>query len=131
MARDSKATDFLITVEGVGKFTFGRRTWRDELAIQREYADILNGVIPTTWLNTLANWTSVIKTLLVRAPDGWDLDNIDPLEDETYQQIGRVFDALLEKENSFRRNHGAPGQAGSAGAPPVDPVPVSPQVPAD
>lgn len=103
MARISKPTDYSVTVEGVGTFTFARRNnMRDELEIQREYADILRGVAPTAWLEIVGNWISVFKVLTVTAPSDWDLDEMDPLDKTTYAKMKRVYDALSEKENSFR-----------------------------
>lgn len=115
MARNLKPTDFTVTVDGIGTFTFGRRTMADEIAIQVEYARVLGGVTPTNWLDVLANWMAVLKTMTARAPDGWVLDELDPLEPETYAKISRVYDALTEKESSFRRQ---PAQGGEGrGAP--------------
>lgn len=102
MARISKPTDYVVNVEGVGTFTFARRTMRDELDIQREYADILRGVVPTAWLEIVGNWISVFKVLTVTAPSDWDLDGMDPLDNATYAKMKRVYDAMSEKESSFR-----------------------------
>jgi hypothetical protein len=104
-------TDFTVDVEGIGRFTFGRRRMRDELDIQREFADIIGGVQPTPWLEAVGGWISALKVLTVRAPDGWDLEDMDPLESQTYTRLNRVYQALREKEGSFR---GGSGQAGAA-----------------
>lgn len=114
MARAPRSTDFEVQVEGIGNFAFARRTLGDELAIQREYARIIDGVTPTEWLATMAGWLSVLRTITVRAPDGWDLDAMDPLDPETYERLFKVFSALREKEDSFRRGSGGPSQAVSA-----------------
>ena len=95
-------TDFAVEVEGVGRFVFGRRKMRDEMAIQREYADILGGVEPTAWLNVVGGWMSTLKVLTVRAPDDWVLDELDPLDEGTYEKLRKVHKALTEKERSFR-----------------------------
>lgn len=102
MARIPKETDFTVDVEGVGKFTFGRRTMRDELAIQREYADILGGVPPTDWLAIIAGWFSTFRVLTVYAPSDWSLDDMDPLDPATYEKLAKVHKALNDKERSFR-----------------------------
>lgn len=102
MTRASKTTDFDVTVEGVGRFVFGKRTMGDELAIQREFADILQGVQPTDWLMTMAGWLSVLRVLTVSAPAGWDLDEMDPLDESTYERLFKVYTALRDKEGSFR-----------------------------
>lgn len=112
--RKPQATDFHVPVEGIGTFVFGKRTMADELAVQREFADILGGVEPTAWLQTMAGWLAVLRVLTVKAPDGWDLDALDPLEDETYAKLNRVYTALREKEDSFRRGPKPAGEGSGA-----------------
>lgn len=114
MPRITKETDFAVTVDGVGSFTFGRRTMRDEISIQVEYARLIDGVEPTAWLQAVCGWLSVLKVLTVRAPDGWDLDEMDPLEDETYAKLSRVYESLIDKERSFRRGAKLASEAGGA-----------------
>jgi len=115
MPRISKPTDFDVTVEGVGRFVFGKRTMADEIEIQRQYAEIIGGVTPTAWLETIAGWLSALRVLTVRAPADWDIDDMDPLDEETYVRLHKVYNALIEKERSFRPGRGQAGQAGSAG----------------
>ena len=114
MARIAKETDFTVKVEGVGSFTFGRRTMRDEIAIQVEYARIIDGVEPTAWLQAVGGWLSVLRTLTVRAPEGWDLDAMDPLDDETYARLNKVYEALVDQERSFRHGSKPAGQGSGA-----------------
>lgn len=103
MARAPKETDFVVPVEGVGQFTFARRTMGDEVKIQVEYARIIDGAEPTSWLQAVGGWLSTLKVLTVRAPAGWDLDELDPLDPETYAKLDSVYGGLSEKERSFRR----------------------------
>ena len=114
MPRIAKETDFTVQVDGVGTFTFGRRTMRDEIAIQVEYARIIDGVEPTAWLQAVGGWLSVLRTLTVRAPDGWDLDNMDPLDDQTYANLSKVYETLSERERSFRRGSKQAGEGNGA-----------------
>lgn len=114
MSRKPSPTDFVVPVEGVGTFTFARRRMADEIAIQVEFARIINGVEPTAWLLAVGGWLSALRILTVRAPEGWDLDDLDPQEDETYAKLNRVFDALTEKERSFRRVANAADQGSGA-----------------
>lgn len=116
MARTAQASDFTVPVEDVGIFTFARRTMRDEIAIQVEYARIIDGVTPTEWLTIVGNWLSTLRVLIVRAPAGFDLDTLDPLDDGTYKKLGAVFDALKDKERSFRSGSELAGQGGGAAA---------------
>lgn len=113
MAREPQKTDFTVEVDGLGTFTFARRTMRDEILIQREFAKYIDGVEPTAWLAQVGGWLSDLGVLLVKAPEGWlidadgkptdDLLNVDPLDEENYARMARVHAALREKESSFRR----------------------------
>lgn len=112
MPRSPSDTDFTLSVEGIGTFAFGKRAMRDEIAIQVEFARLIDGVEPTAWLQAVCGWLSVLKVLTVRAPEGWDIDAMDPLDDGTYAKLSKVYEALAEKERSFRRG---PKQASEAG----------------
>jgi hypothetical protein len=107
-----------VDVEGIGAFTFARRTMRDEISVQIEYAKLLGGVEPTPWLSAVCGWLSVLSVLTVRAPEGWstDPDAMDPLDEEVYARLSRVHGALVEKERSFRRGAKPGSQAGGAAA---------------
>lgn len=113
MARIPNKTDFLVEVDDVGTFTFGRRKLSDEVAIQREYALILDGAKPTDWLEIVGNWIAVFKVMMVTSPPSWDLDEMDPLDNGTYLKMRRVYDKFLEKERSFRLGNVSPGEASS------------------
>lgn len=103
MARTPNINDFSIPVDGIGTFTFARRKMADEIKIQVEYARMIDGVEPTQWLALVCGWMAALKVLTVRAPEGWDIDEMDPLDDDTYAKLGRVHAALIEKERSFRK----------------------------
>ena len=122
MTRTAKPTDFTVPVEGVGTFTFGRRTMRDEVAIQVAYARIIDGVIPTAWLEAVGGWISVLGVMVARAPDGWDVDSLDPTDPETYAKLRIVYEALSVREASFRRRPGVSGEAVGEGAAGLDRV---------
>lgn len=102
MAREAAETDFVVEVDGVGSFTFGKRTMRDEIKVQVEYARFIEGVEPTEWLALVAGWISTLKVMTVRAPDGWNLDELDPMDDNTYAKLQKVNQGLSAKERSFR-----------------------------
>lgn len=104
MARDISPTDFFVDVGGIGNFSFGQRKLRDELRIAAEYSRLTEGVeTPTEWLAIVAGWISALTVLTVSAPDGWNLDDMDPLDQETYDKLHTVHAALRSKENSFRK----------------------------
>ena len=114
MARRGSDTDFDVNVEGIGTFRFGKRKMADEIKIQVEYARMIEGVEPTEWLASVCGWISTLRTLTVLAPDGWDIDEMDPLDDDSYGKLLRVHAALTEKERSFRSSKGEVGEAGGA-----------------
>lgn len=102
MSREPSVSDFETSVEGVGTFRFAKRTMRDHMKIEVEYARLIDGVQPTTWLSIVAQWLSTLRVLTVTAPDGWDLDNMDPLSQDTYAKLLKVHTALTDKEADFR-----------------------------
>lgn len=120
MARKPNNTDFVINVPKIGAFTFGRRTMRDEIDIQVEYARILNGVEATQWLAVVGGWMSVFKVMTVHAPEGWDIETMDPMDPDTYQKMGEVYDLLSEKERFFRGSSKIPSTG--AGQPAVQDI---------
>ena len=115
MARRPHITDFTVPVDGIGTFTFARRKMADEMKIQVEYARMIDGTQPTQWLSLVAGWISALMVLTVKAPDGWDLDELDPLDDDSYAKLKRVYDELMLKEQSFRPGHGKARQGERAG----------------
>lgn len=113
MSRRPQLSDFIVPVDGVGNFTFGKRTMADEIKIQVEYARIIEGVEPTEWLSRVGGWISTLKVLTVRAPEGWDIDEMDPLDEKVYEDMMLVYLALRSREDTFRRKPGAAGEEGS------------------
>lgn len=111
MARIGSDSDFDVDVDGVGTFRFASRSMRDEIKIQVEFARIIEGVTPTEWLAVVAGWIAALKVLTVRAPDDWDIDGMDPLDDDTYAKISKVHRLLTEKERSFRRKSSKTNEA--------------------
>lgn len=112
MARAAQKSDFPIDVEGVGAFVFGRRTMADEIRIHVEYARLTEAVPPTPWLDQVATWLSTLKVMTVRFPQDFDVETLDPLDQETYNKLMKVHTALVAKESSFRRGSGEASKAG-------------------
>jgi hypothetical protein len=109
-------SEFTLTVDGIGAFTFARRNMRRELSIGAEYSRIIEGVpTPTPWLDTIAGWISALKVLTLKAPEGWDIDELDPLDDESYSKLLKVHAALRAKEGSFRRKSDEKIETGGSG----------------
>jgi hypothetical protein len=90
----------------VGDFTFGRRTLGDAIKIRGEYLRLSAGLgDDDTEISAYSNVTSTIKVLCVSAPAGWeDVEKLDLTEsDNRLNEVMLLFDALREKEGSFRR----------------------------
>jgi len=129
MSRLPAATDFHVPIEGIGTFSFAKRTMRDELKIAAEFSRLTEGVdAPTPFLATVAGWISQLRVLTVSAPEGWDLDSLDPLDSDSYSKLLTVHGALREKEGSFRRGKNASGEGDGASALANSGVLVPPQV---
>ncbi len=102
--RPASPHDFQVQVDGLGAFTIGRRTMRDEFAIAAEYSRLTEGVkTPTDSLHYYARSFAAIKVLTVVAPPGWDIEALDPNEEASYAQLLSVFDAIRVAEADFRR----------------------------
>lgn len=100
----SHPESFSLNVEGIGTFLFSRRTMRHEIKVSAEYSRLTEGVTtPTAYLDLVSTWLATLSVLTVSAPEGWDLNAMDPLEEETYARLSKVFAALRAKEDSFRR----------------------------
>lgn len=95
--------DLIINVEGVGDFRMRRRNMRLEMAIAAEFSRLTEGVeTPAPHLSLLASWISTLKVLTVEAPEGWDILEMDPLDDDTYAKLAKVHRALREAETASR-----------------------------
>lgn len=100
--RKPSESDFVVEVEGIGRFVFARRKMADEIQIQVEYAGLIQGVEPTQWLENVCGWVAAFKVLMVQAPKGWDLEEMDPLDEGTFANLMKVYRAFRDKERSFR-----------------------------
>jgi hypothetical protein len=116
MARASKPTDFVLTVDGVGTFTFARKTMRDEFSVQAEYMRLTEGISPVPmFLDTMASAVATLKVLTVKSPDGWNIDEMDAEDEVSYEKIMNVWGALRDKMNSFRRANKVGEEKGEGG----------------
>src|SRR5207248_4244523 len=93
MTRAPLGSDFSLDVSGVGRFTFGRRTQKDKYLIRSQYSQLTNDY----WKEDgqpgdMEAWMhATIAVLMVKAPDAFSLDNLDPLlDDETGKKIETV-----------------------------------------
>ncbi len=122
-------TDFFVLVEGVGRFSFGQRKMADEMQIAVEYSLMTQGIdTPSAWLSIMAGAMSQLRVLTVTAPEGWDLDEMDPLNEDTYAKIVKVHRALRDQESSFRQKPAEASEESGPGSGEGAGVLVSPKV---
>lgn len=116
MASTDGTTDFVVTVDGIGTFSFAKKTMRSQISIQTEYSRLTEGVeTPTNFLANIASAMACLKVQTVSAPDGWDIMTMDPEDSESYQSIMKVWGALRDKQATFRARSGAKPQGDSTG----------------
>jgi hypothetical protein len=93
---------FSITVPSVGDFTFRRRSLPAQLRIEAEALRILGGPAHDDGLMVTALALATIAVLAVTVPDGWNTDDIDPLDNESVAKVFAVVAALREAEQRHR-----------------------------
>jgi hypothetical protein len=107
---------FAVNVDGVGTFTFRRRNLRDQFRIGAEKARLTEGVKPIPEdLEISATAVSTLNVLTVEAPEGWNVEEMDPLDEQTYDKILKVFGALRAREDSFRGRSAPKGEEAGEG----------------
>lgn len=128
--RSAKDTDFLVDLEGVGKFRFARRTFGDRIKIRgeiarmsRDFGDDLDSVAEVTVV-------AIYKTLIVSCPKGWeDIEAIDLVEHpEAEEQAWQLFIKLQDAEARFREERDKSRKEDRKSDSALDSVLVSPAV---
>lgn len=104
------------TIEGIGQFTFKRRTMRDEIAIGAAQERLTEGQDVSEGFRRLTYMLAALEVLTIEAPDTWDLMRMDPLAPDAFERIGLVYGGLREAEDRFRS--GASGQPQGSGPDP-------------
>jgi hypothetical protein len=92
-----------VTVDGIGVFTFRHRALRDQFRIEGEASRLLGGPVDDPLLRAGAVAFATLAVLTITAPDGWNLDTLDPFDPSG--SAGRLFQvhgALREAEDRFR-----------------------------
>lgn len=128
--RPPKDTDFLVPLDGVGKFRFARRTFGDRIKIRgeiarmsRDFGDDLDAVAEVTVV-------AVYKTLIVACPPGWeDIESIDLVDrPEAEDQAWQLFVKLQDAEARFRQERDEKREKDRQVDGALDSVLVSPEV---
>ncbi|PWC44275.1 hypothetical protein TSO221_18455 [Azospirillum sp. TSO22-1] len=93
---------YTVSVDGVGDFVFRRRVMRDQFRIHADTLRILGGPVDEPLLWNSAAAMATIGVLMVSGPDGWDVEELDPLAPEDLEGLYKVHGRLLEEEERFR-----------------------------
>ena len=106
-----------ITVDGVGRFVFARRTMRNSMAILAKASDLRHGV-PADALDAetaaVIDALATLPVLTLEAPGGWNPEAADPFDPSSYSDIFRVWEALRTAEETFRKGPGEAVQTAGA-----------------
>ena len=91
-------------VTGIGTFRSRKRTMRDTFRILAERERILggDGATLSERLRSAAGALAEVTVLVESAPEGWDVDKLDPLETADYERLYAVAGALRDAEARFR-----------------------------
>lgn len=104
MARKSNPeTDFVITLDGVGEFKFGRRTIGDAMRIRARFLELAGAHQDDVEMVAIASAIATYEVLVVSHPDGWgDLMSMDAVSPEHLGALFDLYGKLGDKEDSFR-----------------------------
>ena len=105
-----------VEVDGVGSFLFRHRTLKLQIAIEAGMERVTLGPVQGAGLRLFAAAIATLETLTVEGPDGWDLDEIDPLDDEEFAKVEKVFGRLRDVEETFRKERAGLRSNGRAAA---------------
>jgi hypothetical protein len=105
MTRAANASDFVLDIEGFGRFKFARRQQKDKYLIRSRYSQLTDDYYKEDGtVGDMEAWMhATIAVLVVEEPSGFSVENLDPLMDDTVEEkLMKIFKALRDKELSFR-----------------------------
>jgi hypothetical protein len=92
-----------LSVEKIGDFRFRKRKVPDQIRIQADAVRLMGGVSDDPDLTDFAMAWSTLKTLAVAMPEGFDMDEMDPLDSADTDRVWAVWRALRVEEAKFRK----------------------------
>lgn len=97
-------TDFFVDVPQIGRFSFARRAPRDVFRIRAEYNRFTDGYSDSNGdMEFGAFMFATLKVLMVSAPDGFDLEKLDPVMDDNWEDgVVKIFKSFRDTELLFR-----------------------------
>lgn len=116
----STVQSFAVQVDDIGTFVFRRVNMGDSVRIASEFSKLTDGqedVAP--WVGRLVTRLATLKVRTVTSPEGWDIEQMDPEESETFLKIDKVYSALKDRDAFFRKGGGPKREADSTGSQPV------------
>lgn len=95
---------YVVNVPEIGTFEIRKRTLGVQMKIHAELNRLTEGAPLSTlsdWFIDLCGLVAELKGLIIKAPDGWSMDDLDPLDDG-YDRLRAVYRAIRVQEDSFR-----------------------------
>lgn len=101
---------YRVEIDGWGEFVVNRLTMGRNMEVAAEYERHLRGMQNTTReFRALANTMATAKVLVAVAPEGWSLDDLDPLDPQTYERLFDLASKIDQQERFFRSAPGGHG----------------------
>lgn len=98
-----KARTHVVDVEGVGQFEFQHRTLTLQVGVEAIMNRMLDGPVSDERLLYVARAIATIKKLAIKVPEGFDLEAIDPIDENEVEGVLKAYGGLLDAEATFRR----------------------------
>lgn len=97
----SESNTFAVEVPELGTFVFRRRTISDNFWIDGEATRLTGGPVDDPLLGLAAKAYATLLRLLVEAPPGWVLRELNPYSQKAMADVFRVAEALGGAEARF------------------------------
>lgn len=94
---------FPLSVEGVGDFVFRKRRIPDQVRIEAAARRMTDGPVDDIDLQNVCLAYQTLIALTVQAPADWNLEDVDPLDRDATDRMWKVWGALREQEETFRK----------------------------
>lgn len=108
--------DFTAEVEGLGTFGFRERTMRMGYRVEEEVLKILGGTASHPLIYMETKKFAELSLLTVQAPDGWNIETLDHLDEDDRKLLTQVWEAFRSAEDTFRAGRREKRSGARAGA---------------
>lgn len=94
---------YMLEVDGLGAFEVRESCTAVTLRTQAEANRLSEGQpVLAPWFAGIVFALALLKTRIVKAPDGWDPDALDIQDDRDWAKVEKVVLAIREKDRFFR-----------------------------